>query len=136
MSHECPVGTAGRDDSLIDIASKSCSSGKRRSEVTLSRVSPKNSCQPSVLRARGNRTTGTALQPEKNQNIARPLRGVPIPVGLVLGWMLRRENKVKEGATYVVGSEVYLHGYSLVMMSDTREVPTAASTSGQYSAPI
>ena len=62
--------------------------------------------------------------------------GVPIRADLVLGWMLRGGNKVKEGATYVVGSEVYLYGYPLVMMNVTREVPTGAFTSGQYRAPI
>jgi len=59
-----------------------------------------------------------------------------VVLALIAGWMLGGKNKVKEGAAYVVGLEEYVYGYPVVMMDVTREVMTAASTSGDYSAPI
>jgi len=54
----------------------------------------------------------------------------------IVGWFLGGGNKAKEAVGYVAGLEEYVYGYPLVMMDVTREVLTAASTSGEYSAPI
>ena len=40
------------------------------------------------------------------------------------------------GAGYLLGQEAYVYGFPLVMMDVTRQVMTAASTSGEYAAPI
>lgn len=57
-------------------------------------------------------------------------------LALIAGWMLGGGSKAKEAVAFVVGLEEYVYGYPLVMMDVTREVLTATSTSGQYSAPI
>jgi hypothetical protein len=59
-----------------------------------------------------------------------------VVLALIAGWFLGGGNKAKEAVAYVVGMEEYVYGYPLVMMDVTREVLTAASTSGEYSAPI
>lgn len=43
---------------------------------------------------------------------------------------------LRQGLAYLVGEEEYVYGFPLVMMDVTREVLTATSTSGEYSAPI
>ena len=43
---------------------------------------------------------------------------------------------IKEGRAYLQGPSGYVYGLPLVMMDVTREVMTAASRSGEYSAPI
>lgn len=43
---------------------------------------------------------------------------------------------LREGAGYVLGEEAYVYGFPLVMMDVTRQVLTAAPTSGEYAAPI
>jgi len=45
-------------------------------------------------------------------------------------WTIRQE------AAYLLGEEEYVYGFPLVMMDVTRQVITAASKSGEYSAPI
>jgi hypothetical protein len=59
-----------------------------------------------------------------------------VVLALLAGWFLGGGNKAKEAVGYVAGLEEYVYGYPLVMMDVTREVLTATSTSGQYSAPI
>ena len=58
----------------------------------------------------------------------------------VLGaaWHLPRDlpHLIKEGQAYLLGLSGYVYGLPLVMMDVTREVMTAASSSGEYSAPI
>lgn len=58
----------------------------------------------------------------------------------VLGaaWHLPRDlpDLIKEGQAYLLGLSGYVYGLPLVMMDVTREVMTAASSSGEYSAPI
>jgi hypothetical protein len=43
---------------------------------------------------------------------------------------------LREGGAYLLGEEEYVYGFPLVMMDVTREVTTATSKSGEYSAPI
>lgn len=59
-----------------------------------------------------------------------------VVLALLAGWFLGGGNKAKEAVAYVAGMEEYVYGYPLVMMDVTREVLTAAPTSGEYSAPI
>jgi hypothetical protein len=61
---------------------------------------------------------------------------VLVALALLAGWLLGGGNKAKEGVAYVVGLEEYVYGYPLVMMDVTREVLTAASSTGEYAAPI
>jgi hypothetical protein len=55
---------------------------------------------------------------------------------LLLVGCQKAEEKVKEEAAYLVGMEEYVYGYPLVMMDVTREMTTATTKSGEYSAPI
>jgi hypothetical protein len=59
-----------------------------------------------------------------------------VVAAIIVGWILGGGERVKEKVAYVVGMEAYVYGYPLVMMDVTREVTTAAATSGEYSAPI
>ena len=43
---------------------------------------------------------------------------------------------LRQGVAYLLGEEEYVYGFPLVMMDVTRQVLTAASKSGEYSAPI
>jgi hypothetical protein len=43
---------------------------------------------------------------------------------------------LREGGACLLGEEEYVYGFPLVMMDVTRAVTTAASKSGEYSAPI
>src|SRR5262249_16643195 len=80
---------------------------------------------------------GTTLEVRGKSNTARNLVILALVVlALVAGWFLGGGNKVKQAVAYVVGMEPYVYGYPLVMMDVTREVLTAAPTSGEYSAPI
>jgi hypothetical protein len=56
--------------------------------------------------------------------------------GLTAGYLIRGGKTVKEGISYIAGMEEYVYGYPLVMMDVTRQVLTAASTSGELAAPI
>jgi hypothetical protein len=44
--------------------------------------------------------------------------------------------KVKEEVTYLHAMEEYVYGFPLVMMDVTRDVLTATTTAGEYSAPM
>jgi hypothetical protein len=48
----------------------------------------------------------------------------------------KAEQKVEEGEAFIRGMQAYVYGFPLVMMDLTRQVMTAASTPGEYSAPI
>lgn len=74
----------------------------------------------------------------KSKNYRSPNDGgdTPQPTGLIAGWFRGAGSKAKEAVAYVAGLKEYVYGYPLVMMDVTREVLTASSTSGQYSAPI
>jgi len=50
---------------------------------------------------------------------------------VILSW-----SHLRRGAGYLLGQEAYVYGLPLVMMDVTRQVVTAASTSGEYAAPI
>ena len=43
---------------------------------------------------------------------------------------------IREEVAYLLGMEAYVYGFPLVIMDATKAVTTAASESGQYSAPI
>jgi len=78
----------------------------------------------------------TQTVPQKSKKTRHLVIAVLILLAAVVGWRLGGGSKVKEGAAFVVGLEEYVYGYPLVMMDVTREVLTATSTSGEYSAPI
>lgn len=59
-----------------------------------------------------------------------------IVAALAAGLFIGGGRHVKEGIAYVVGMNEYVYGYPLVMMDVTREVVTATSASGEYSAPL
>jgi hypothetical protein len=81
--------------------------------------------------------SGTTPEVKGKSNTTRNLVILALVVlALVVGWFLGGGSKVKQAVAYVVGMEPYVYGYPLVMMDVTREVLTAASTSGEYSAPI
>jgi len=48
----------------------------------------------------------------------------------------KAEEKVKQGAAYVVGMEEYVYGFPLVIMDATRQVVTAVPKAGEYYAPL
>ena len=83
-----------------------------------------------------NPATAEAKSKSKSKMTRYPVILGLVVLALIVGWMLGGGNKVKEGAAYVVGLEEYVYGYPIVTMDVTREVLTAASTSGEYSAPI
>ena len=45
-------------------------------------------------------------------------------------------SKVREASGFFLGMYGYVYGFPLVIMSVTKDVMTAASTSGEYIAPI
>ncbi|MBV8071494.1 MAG: hypothetical protein JO270_16415, partial [Acidobacteriaceae bacterium] len=57
-------------------------------------------------------------------------------MALVAAWLLGVGSKAKQGVAYLVGMDEYVYGYPLVMMDVTRQVTTAASTAGEYAAPM
>jgi len=73
-----------------------------------------------------------------SKNFAKGAVSFGLLIGMTLSFVSckKAEEKVKEETAYVVGMEEYVYGYPLVMMDVTREVTTAAATSGEYSAPI
>ena len=73
---------------------------------------------------------------KKPQGTLLALILVLLLAAIVVGWLLGGGNKAKQEVAYVVGMEEYVYGYPLVMMDVTREVTTAAATSGEYAAPI
>jgi hypothetical protein len=79
--------------------------------------------------------TEPALQ-AKSKKLGYLMAAVLVLAALIAGWLLGGGNKAKEGAAYIVGMEEYVYGYPLVMMDVTREVLTAAPTTGEYAAPI
>ena len=46
------------------------------------------------------------------------------------------EGRVREQLAYAFGMYAYAYGFPLVMMDVTRQVMTAAASSGEYSAPV
>ena len=76
--------------------------------------------------------------PLKYRKLSKEVRCSVALIGMMLPFVgcKKAEEKVKEEAAYLVGMEEYVYGYPLVMMDVTREVTTAATTSGEYSAPI
>jgi hypothetical protein len=81
-------------------------------------------------------TTGTEAELKAKSKRNFYLAALLVLAALVAGWLLGGGKKVKEEVAYVAGMEEYVYGYPLVMMDVTRQVTTAASNAGEYSAPI
>jgi hypothetical protein len=81
--------------------------------------------------------TGTVPVPKTKSTGARSLLILAlVALALIAGWLLGGGKKVKQEVAYVAGMEEYVYGYPLVMMDVTREVLTAAPSSGEFAAPI
>jgi len=76
--------------------------------------------------------SATALMPRQSaaQGLVEKLKTE------VTGDLKDLSDDVREEVSYVYGMEAYVFGFPLVIMDVTRAVTTAASESGQYSAPI
>ena len=57
-------------------------------------------------------------------------------LALIAGWMLGGGKTVKKEVAYIAGMEEYVYGCPLVMMDVSRQMLTAASSTGEYAAPI
>lgn len=55
---------------------------------------------------------------------------------LLIAFVCAGCGRIKEEEAYIYGMEAYVYGFPLVMMDVTKEVTTATSKSGEYSAPV
>ena len=81
-------------------------------------------------------TVDTAPAQKKGTRIRYLVAILLIIAAVIVGWLVGGGTKVKEAVAFVYGVEEYIYGYPLVMMDVTKDVLTAAPSSGQYSAPM